>query len=156
MSLKRLKKAQKCCGSGRLLFAPVWSETAEMAPDALTCTFLCIMSSLLGSCAAPSGFWRRVWRTWFFCAFFWARNPSFCHRLPNIATQHLIFNALQRMCAIGYIWHNLQGQFVALLFCKYSQKSSNSPTTPHSWASTPATVLTGWASKCNILALLQH
>jgi hypothetical protein len=111
----------------------------------------------VGQLCSPIGLLEaRMTNFFFFCAFFWSRNPSFCHRLPIIATQHLIFNAFQRMCAIGYIWHDLYGQFVALLFCKYSQKSSHNPTTPPSRASTPATFLTGWASKCNILALLQQ
>lgn len=154
MSLKRLKKARKCGGSGRLLVGPVRSETAEMAPDAFLCTFLCIMSSLLCSFAAPSGFWRCVWRTWFFCAFFWARNPYFHHRLWIIATQHLICNAPQRVFTIICIWHDLQGRFVALLFCNYSQNSSRNPIATRSCASTPATVLTGWAPKCKIVALI--
>lgn len=84
----------------------------------------------------------------FFAPFFLACSPSFCHRLPIIATQHLIYNAPQRMCTIEYIWHDIQGQFVALLLCKYSQKSSHSLVALPSSASTPAIVLTRRASKC--------
>jgi len=131
-----------------MLVAPVWLKAAEMAPEALSCTFLCVMSSLLDSFAAPSGFRRRVWRSWFFAPFFLACSPSFCHRLPIIATQHLIYNAPQRMCTIEYIWHDIQGPFVALLLCKYSQKSSHSLVALPSSASTPAIVLTRRASKC--------
>jgi hypothetical protein len=101
--LKYMNNAQKSGDSRRLLTAPVWLQTAEMAPAAFTSTFLFIIPSPMDSFTALGGLWGRVRLAWIFWAAFWARFPTFCNRFCIIPAQHLILNAFQRTFLIKHI-----------------------------------------------------